>query len=1643
MPRYPRLRRYNRTSPRLGEGKQVFSGFCTRFPTQTAARAIAGCAIGSPTAALSSPIAVHSHPLELHLMTMPLCLASTAAQTLAPTASVRSLIVIDAAVEHHQHFAAELLDSALVLNLDAHQDGIFQISELMQQHRDITDLHIIAHGRPGCVYLGNTELSLSTLDTYALHLMSWFLPGVETATPHTIALYSCQVAAGETGAHFLAQFQKLTGAAIAASTQPVGNARLGGVSHLDLFHSIHSIHSIHPDLTAAIATYPGLLNGELDRSFGNNGIVSTDIDPNSMDQLVSMTQQPDGKIIAIGVTNSRINSNTVIARYNPDGSLDASFGTGGKAQIDFGVLDYMTSVTVQPDGKIVLGGAIANEDKESAANFAVVRLNSDGSLDGGFGQGGRTILDLQNGSADVAMKVLVDGAGRILLVGGSATETGTTTTRDFALARFTPTGGIDTTFGQNGRVFTDFNSEPSELELATDAAIDANGRILVVGTGGQLDFAIARYLPNGQLDPSFGNGGKVLTDFTAPGSVFSADFANKMLLQPDGKIVVLGHLSADGGVIPAIARYNPDGSLDTSFGDGGKVITNFDRLLTSSNPQFVLQPDGKFVISGTVMNPNGQDTDVAIFRYLPNGQPDLGFGTNGAVYSDLGGTEEVASALLQADGKLVLGGSTTIDQADISLFRYNLGLTTTNRSPIAQPDNLTINENAVAIRVDVLANDTDPDRDSLSVTRIDTSNTRGQVTLTNGVVSYNPNGQFDQLAQGTAVLDTFSYEVSDGKGGTTTANVLVRVEGVNDAPIATNDAFNVNLQPGQPIRLTVADLLRNDRDVDLGDVLTVRDVGEAVNGTVTIDQAGNITFTPVANGAAMTGASFGYVIADQSGATSFARVTLINSPPPANIIEAAGNADLLDTNTGYQLRPDNGTAVSLRMGDMPVTSTSIPGWQAIGTEATATGYEVMWRAVDGQHGLWTVDRNGNALAFTPLSLTDVIAKEALFQQDFNGDRAIGPVVTATLEAAGNADLLDTNIGYQLRPDNGTAVFLRMGNTPVTSTSIPGWQAIGTEATATGYEVMWRAVDGQHGLWTVDRNGNALGFTPLSLTDVIAKEALFQQDFNGDNRIGNGTQPPPVGNVIEAAGNARLLSTPTGYQVQSGTATPVALTVNGSNLTDTSVPAWQPLGIERLAGGGYEMVLKSRTTADRYHLWEFDANGVHGNFRVISGAELLSKETTFQQDFNGDGRIAASTVFTVGPTNDVRIDSLLSGYKWGGTQEPGTTLTYSFATAVPTYYAADAPERNSFAPLSETQMSATRQALQLWSDVSGLRFTEVSTGGQLQFGTANLQNDINLFAWAHPIQTDGGSDRAGDVWLNNISPANNRTAPGVHGFQILLHEIGHALGLNHPFDGAVRLPAAQDSHQYTVMSYRVHPGAEYYPRTPMMYDILAMQQMYGANMTTRTGDDVYFWADQIATIWDAGGNDTLTAANRILPATINLNPGSFSSMGSVFDNEPTTATNNVAIAYGVTIENASGGQANDKLIGNRVNNVLTGNLGSDEFIFTSGRAFNSADFGVDTLADFSSAQGDAIVLSQSSFNALTVSGGAIATTEFAVINEPTNGAAGNLAAKLVYNQGTGDLFYNPNGAAGGFGDGGQFATLTGSPLLAATDFRIIA
>jgi uncharacterized delta-60 repeat protein len=415
-------------------------------------------------------------------------------------------------------------------------------------------------------------------------------------------------------------------------------------------------------------------DGDLDASFGRAGRIMTDF-AHSADIARAVAIQPDGRIVVGGTTyrdNDFSGEDFALARYLPDGTLDPSFGIGGRVTTDFpGLAAEISAVLVQPDGKILVAGG-ACPLFAFLGDFKLARYNPDGSLDAGFGQGG-IVTTRFPGQGSFASALALQADGRIVAAGTDYVDFSSddSSDTDFALARYEPDGSPDTSFGRGGQVTTDFGGFNDD---AFAVLLQPDGRIVAVGSAKSprdfYDFALARYLDDGSLDASFGRGGRVRTDFGDHGF----DRARAAVLQPDGRIVAAGFAtSQDGGTQNfAIARYGPDGAPDRSFARTGRRQVDFGSCCQAANA-LLLQGDGRLVLVG-YPDSESSDSDFVLVRLNPNGTLDAGFGSGGRVRTSFGDLNGGANgAALQADGRIVAVGfqaTNTPRSVQFALARY-------------------------------------------------------------------------------------------------------------------------------------------------------------------------------------------------------------------------------------------------------------------------------------------------------------------------------------------------------------------------------------------------------------------------------------------------------------------------------------------------------------------------------------------------------------------------------------------------------------------------------------------------------------------------------------------------------------------------------------------------------------------------------------------------------------------------------------------------------------------------------------------------------------------------------------------------------------------------------------------------------------
>lgn len=417
--------------------------------------------------------------------------------------------------------------------------------------------------------------------------------------------------------------------------------------------------------------------GAMDANFGDGGLVTADFTGPGSDDIARQVAvvQADQKLVVIGSSyQGQTSQDFAVARYNSDGSLDASFGIDGRVRTDFSAVggglstDYPTSVALQTDGKIVVAG-ISNRGGSLGNDVVLARYNSDGSLDASFGDGGKVRTDLGSDS-DQANGLAIAPDGRIVVAG--ATRRSTTV---FALVRYNPDGSLDDggagdatpgdAFGVGGKVTSNFQSRG---DVAYSVGIQSNGRIVAAGYAPimrdgrvRVEFAMAGYLHDGGIDTSFGDSGKVTTHI---GGMFDWAEAYEMAIQPDDKVVLAGR--GRQGLV--LARYSASGSLDDGFGDGGKVMASLNVSAGGGNG-LALLPNGSLVVGGT----------TSFARFTASGKYDTALDGDGIVATGLNGYNSWLSGVAaQADGRIVVaatGGSSIpapSSHRDFLLLRYNV-----------------------------------------------------------------------------------------------------------------------------------------------------------------------------------------------------------------------------------------------------------------------------------------------------------------------------------------------------------------------------------------------------------------------------------------------------------------------------------------------------------------------------------------------------------------------------------------------------------------------------------------------------------------------------------------------------------------------------------------------------------------------------------------------------------------------------------------------------------------------------------------------------------------------------------------------------------------------------------------------------------
>ena len=567
------------------------------------------------------------------------------------------VLVVSSAIQSSDQLVQAAADGVLTVTYDPTTDSpdniLLKIETTLAGHKADSIAFATHDQGPGQFYLtGDYSVNSSTLLGSPELQHFWKEVGSLVNDNGRIDLLACGLGSNEIGKLLLSQLESMVGRNFAASDDATGNAQYGGdwvleSDGIDVGPVYFSQPALDNFTSLLINTPPGLSliheAGSLDPTFGSGGKVVTDFSSSgSWESAHSVGIQPDGKIVVAGVANGAF----ALVRYNSDGSPDIGFNGDGKVTTNIvglyePVVDGANSVAIQSDWKIVVAGQVFDGSQYA---FGLARYNSDGSLDTSFNGDGK-VTTCVGTLGDDAYSVAIQPDGKILVAG--CTLIGSN--EDFALARYNSDGSLDTSFDGDGKATTDFNRS----DCANAVAVQPDGKIVVAGytlIDSNWDFALARYNSDGSLDTSFDGDGKVTTTIGARN-----DYAQSvaMTIQSDGKIVVAGRASIDSYDF-ALARYNSNGSLDTSFSGDGKATTDISGSSDFAN-SVAVQPDGKILVSGYAWN--GASNDFALARYNSNGSLDTSFNGDGKATTDISGSYDQAySVAVQPDGKIVVAG---------------------------------------------------------------------------------------------------------------------------------------------------------------------------------------------------------------------------------------------------------------------------------------------------------------------------------------------------------------------------------------------------------------------------------------------------------------------------------------------------------------------------------------------------------------------------------------------------------------------------------------------------------------------------------------------------------------------------------------------------------------------------------------------------------------------------------------------------------------------------------------------------------------------------------------------------------------------------------------------------------------------------
>ena len=750
-----------------------------------------------------------------------------------------------------------------------------------------------------------------------------------------------------------------------------------------------------------------LAAGDLDPSFGTGGKVSTSFGFNAIGRSAAI--QSDGKIVVAGDNNSTF----MLARYNNDGSLE------GVVTTDFGTSEgSAVGIAVQTDGKVVVVGTIYNGANN---DFALARYNINGSLDTTFDGDGMLTTDFA-GLNDRATGLVIQPNGRIV-VAGYADSVGDAfgNNHDFALVRYNSNGSLDTSFDGDGKLTTDFPTALGAIgvDFGYAIALQSDGKIVVAGitiphfTRDDYDFALARYNTSGSLDTSFGGDGTVTTDFIA-----GNDIATNVVIQPDGKIVVAGYSDALGTSDFVLARYNKNGSLDTSFNFDGRATTGFgtaDDVAAS----MALQSDGKIVVVGH--SDYFGDQDFEVIRYNTDGSLDTSFSENGGALKDFGDSDDVAgSVVIQPNGRIIVAGYTTINgNTNFALARF---------------------DDASVSRLSITAaNAVKPEGQSgstpLTFTVNRTGDTSGPSSVQYSVIGSDPNPADKSDFGGVLPSGTVTFAT-----GELSRIITVSVRG--DTTVENDESFTVTLSNAvnaDILAATAEGTILSD-DASLAIAATDANQNEADSGNTTF------TFTVTRNGDVGRTASVKYTVKGSGAATANAADFGGVAFPSGTLnfaVDETMKTITLNVRGDTTIEPDEGFTVTLSNPVNAILATATATGIILNDDASVSIAATSAKKAEGNSAntpfTFTVTRTGDARGSA--SVDFVIAGTATKGTDVaDFDGGVLPSGTVNFSANETTKTMTINVvgDTTVEPNEGFTVAL----------SNPSHAVIGT-ASATG------------------------------------------------------------------------------------------------------------------------------------------------------------------------------------------------------------------------------------------------------------------------------------------------------------------------------------------------------------------------------------------------------------------------------------------------------------------------------------------------------------------------------------------------------------------------------------------------------------------